>query len=108
MSINPEWTAGLAVVRKLVEYLPTKGWVPRRTDDGEERVLTINTKEVMEVVESVDASTIYFVNLDVGDREWVAVIPGNGGDAICDYSICDDSFDKVMEDFFRENSEMML
>lgn len=99
---------GNDIIRALIPHLEAEGWALRKVNDGGEYVRVKSVDEAIEVVDSVDSSTLYFTNAEMGDREWVAVIPGNGGDVICDYSICDEAFDKAMERFFESNSYMEL
>ena len=77
------------VVRKLLAIGNKAGWVCTAINDGEEYVLCLNHKHIMETVFSVDECGMRFVKTVDGRliRQSVSIVLGNDGyDAIADHS----------------------
>lgn len=93
------------IVRSIVEQAMLAGWIPHQIDDGGDFV-TVRTssipsvaamqRKVLDVVESVHESRIFFRREDNNRRAWALIIPGNGRDCLSDYSAIP-GFDEAME-----------
>lgn len=105
--------ARIAMERKLVTHLcktmREHGWVPIKVDDGGEMVWCVTDEDVLDVVFSVDESTIHFKK--GGVRHGAYIVLGNDGyDAICDYSYSedeDDDFDEIMKKYVDPYAEQL-
>ena len=87
------------LVRHLCATMRKHGWIPYKVDDGEEYVKCETDDDVLDVVFSVDESSIRFKR-DDGVRHGVLIVLGNDGwDAIADYGYSEtDDFRSIMEE----------
>ena len=89
------WQAGLQLIDEMIVKLVEAGFEIQGGDDGGDEVLKFTTrKAAIEMVASVDSSSLFFTR--EGRRSVVAVIPGNGEDAILDHSCGDPAFVAAM------------
>lgn len=87
------------IIRATVRALKSAGWIVTAVHDGQERIVTLTEKDILEVVFSVDESTVHLSNGT--DTSWFLVVLGNGIDCIPDYGsrLPDDVIMDVYERF---------
>jgi len=89
------------VVTKLIEIALARGFTLHSVSDGEEREKVSTTEQALEVVFSVDESTIYFAPPATSEdkrRHCAVIVLGNSGwDAVADASV-GPGWDEVMRD----------
>lgn len=86
-NINPLWIEGLKLIDRMIVALHEAGFVLSGGDDGGDEWLPIFTrKQAIEMVASVDESTLRFRNAECQHHHVVWLIPGNGPDAITDHN----------------------
>jgi hypothetical protein len=86
------------MIRALIRNLKLQGWTPAYVFDGAEHVKVRNETTALDVVFSVDDSTITFQK--GAERQGVKIILGNGEDCIVDWdyqSGDSNGFDTAME-----------
>jgi len=84
-------------IRYAIRQLKYAGWIVTHVHDGEERYQVLTEKETLDVIFSVDESTVSVSN---GDRKsWFFVVLGNGIDCIADYGTTLD--DTVMDRIYK-------
>lgn len=72
-------------IRVALRELHRDGWDVINVHDGEERHNVTNTANILEVVFSVDESTVHLKNKATGEQSWFLVVLGNGIDCIPDH-----------------------
>jgi len=85
------------IIVKLFKMLEGEGtWVPKMVDDGGDDYILVTTwSEALEVIDSVEWSTLFVT--DGTQTSWVTLIHRNGMDLVSDYSCSDPAFEALME-----------
>ena len=84
------------VVTILFEMLEGEGWAPKKVDDGGDDYILVTTwSEALEVIDSVEWSTLFVT--DGIQTSWVDLIHRNGRDLVFNYSCSDPAFEALME-----------
>lgn len=91
-----------SVLNKMFKILKNYEWEPSFVFDGEEQIPVKNKKQAIDIIDSVDSSTVTFSkqnNMNMG----VFIVLGNdpsGIEVAADWNVSDkNDFDKAMEEF---------
>jgi hypothetical protein len=84
------------IVTKLFEMFEEGVWVPKMVDDGGDDCILVTTwSEALEVIDSVEWSTLFVT--DGTQTSWVTLLHRNGMDLVSDYSCSNPAFEALME-----------
>jgi hypothetical protein len=76
-----------AELRSLLRTLTKHGFSPVSVDDGEERCATLTNAAAVDVMDSVDESTLYVRRGDASRTYALFIVLGNDpGEAVCDHT----------------------
>ena len=99
LDYTPHNMTGLEVkvVTKLFEMLEEEGvWVPKMVDDGGDDYILVTTwSEALEVIDSVEWSTLFVT--DGIQTSLIVLIHRNGRDLVSNYSCSSPRFEALME-----------